>query len=118
MKLVPKNWAEFQHYKDRCPPWIKLHRNILNDRLYMCLPVASKALAPMLWLLASESKDGTFDASTEELIFRLRMSEDEVVSGLNALITNGFFLDASTMLAPCVQPACPEAEGEGETKQK
>lgn len=118
MQLIPKNWAKFQHYKDRCPPWIKLHRDLLNDRHFICLPTASKALAPMLWLLASESHDGSFDATPEELEFRLRMSRDEIVSGLKSLIDNGFFVDASTMLAPCLQTAIPEREGEreGETK--
>ncbi len=110
MRLIPKNWAQFQHYKDRCPPWIKLHRGLLNDRAYMCLPLASKALAPLLWLLASESNDGTFDASIEELTFRLRMPEADIGKGLNALIEKGFFLDASTMLAPSLQDATPETE--------
>lgn len=114
MQLIPKNWAKFQHYKDRCPPWIKLHRDLLNDRHFICLPTASKALAPMLWLLASESHDGSFDATPEELEFRLRMSRDEIVSGLKSLIDNGFFVDASTMLAPCLQTAIPEREGETE----
>lgn len=119
MNLVPKKWAEFQHYKDRSPPWIKLHRDLLNDRLFMSLPLASKALAPLLWLLASESKDGAFDANHAELAFRLRLTEEEVVQGLGPLISKGFFLDASTMLAPCVQLAIPETEGEteGETKK-
>ena len=26
-----KNWAQFQHFKDRSPPWIKLHREFLDD---------------------------------------------------------------------------------------
>ena len=77
MKLIPKNWNTFQHYRDRCPPWIKLHREILNDKEFMCLPLASKAIAPLLWLLASESKDGQFDASTDELSFRLRITNKE-----------------------------------------
>ena len=38
-------------------------------------------------------------------MFRLRMPEKDIVAGLNSLIENGFFLDASTMQAPCVQPA-------------
>lgn len=114
MKLMPKNWATFQHYKDRCPPWIKLHRDLLNDRAYMCLPTASKALAPMLWLLASESKDGSFDASVPELEFRLRMPVKDIEIGLKALVSAGFFVDASTMLAPCLQSAIPEREGETE----
>jgi len=120
MKLRPKNWEVFQHYKDRCPPWIKLHRDILNDRAFMLLPVASKALAPLLWLLASESKaqDGTFDASTDELEFRLRISRKEIEFGRKALIENGFFVDASIVLAGCLQVAIPETEGEreGETE--
>jgi len=125
MRLVPKNWGELQHYKDRCPPWIKLHRNILNDRHYMCLPLASKALAPLLWLLACESKDGSFDASMEELTFRLRFTERELRDGLKGLIDGGFLLDASTKLAPCLQVAPKslseterETEGEGETKER
>lgn len=110
MKLIPKNWSQFQHYKDRCPPWIKLHRGLLNDRAYMCLPLASKALAPLLWLLASESQDGVFDASIEELTFRLRMPESDIKAGIKALIEKGFFVDASTMLAPSSHDAFPEGE--------
>lgn len=114
MILKPKNWEKFQHYKDRCPPWIKLHRDLLNDRIFMGLPIASKAIAPLLWLLASESKDGSFDAASEELSFRLRIASKDIDAGLKPLIDNGFFVDASTMLAPCLQVAIPETEREGE----
>lgn len=120
MKLKTKNWKEFQHYKDRCPPWIKLHRNILNDRKYMCLPTASKALAPLLWLLACESKDGSFDGSVSELEWRLRMPKKEIEFGLEALLEAGFFIsdssDASTVLADRLHGATPE-ERRKETEQ-
>ena len=80
----------------------------------MGLDLASKGLAPLLWLLASESPDGTFDASTEELVFRLRVSTKDVVSGLKPLIDKGFFevieADASIVLAPCLQHATSERE--------
>ena len=120
MQLKPKNWDVFQHYKDRCPPWIKLHRDLLNNRDYICLPLASKALAPLLWLLASESKDGVFDASTEELVFRLRMTESEVIDGVKPLIDKGFFVIASGVLAERKQVAIPEREREreGETEKE
>ena len=118
MKLQPRRWADFQHYKDRSPPWIKLHRELLNNRDYICLPTASRALAPMLWLLASESKDGVFDASKEELIFRLRISSEEYDAGIKPLIDKGFFIVASGVLAECVQPAIPETEGEGEAEKR
>ena len=118
MLLQPKNWAVFQHYKDRCPPWIKLHRDLLNNREFICLPIASKALAPMLWLLASEAKDGTFDASVEELVFRLRITEKDYADGVKPLIDNGFFIIASGVLAERYQVAIPETEGETETKKE
>lgn len=114
MLLQPKNWAQFQHYRNRCPPWIKLHRDLLNNRDFIRLPIASKALAPLLWLLASESKDGVFDASMDELMFRLHITEKEYKEGLKPLIDKGFFLSDSVMLAPCLQLATSEGEREGE----
>lgn len=118
MKLTPKNWSIFQHYKDRCPPWIKLHRDLLNDREYMGLPLASKALAPLLWLLASEAKDGTFDASVDELMFRLRLTQKEIEQGIKPLIDKGFFIVASGVLANRLQSATPEAEVKVEAEAK
>jgi len=118
MLLQPKNWAVFQHYKDRCPPWIKLHRDLLNDRSYMRLPIASKALAPMLWLLASESKDGVFDGSLDELVFRLHISEKDYQAGVKPLIDNNFFTVVSGVLAERLQTAIPETETETETKKE
>jgi hypothetical protein len=118
MLLQPKNWAVFQHYKDRCPPWIKLHRDLLNDRVFMRLPIASKAIAPMLWLLASESKDGVFDGSLDELVFRLHISEKEYKDGVKPLIDNDFFTVVSGVLAERLQTAIPETEREAETETK
>ena len=118
MKLIPKNWVKFQHYKDRNPPWIKLHRDLLIDKEFMRLPLASKALAPMLWLLASEDVNGVFEADLDQLEFRLRLTQKELNSGLKPLIDNGFFLDASTMLAVSLQDAIPETERETEKREK
>jgi hypothetical protein len=118
MLLQPKNWSVFQHYKDRCPPWIKLHRDLLNDRTFMRLPLASKAIAPLMWLLASESKDGIFDGSLDELVFRLHITDKEYHQGVKPLIDNGFFVIASGVLADCYQVAIPETETERETETK
>ena len=118
MKLIPKNWVNFQHYKLRSPPWIKLHRNLLDDMQYQRLPIASKALAPMLWLLASESIDGAITKGIDEIAFRLRMTEKDVAIALKPLIDNGFFIDASDMLSSCYQDATPETETEIKTEKK
>ena len=40
-------------------------------------------IAPMLWLLASEANDGVINKSIEEIAFRLRMTEKDVLKVLN-----------------------------------
>lgn len=107
-----KNWATFQHYKDRSPPWIKLHRALLDDFSFSSLPLASKALAPLLWLLAAESTDGSVSVDPSWLAFRLRWKESDIRAGLSPLLERGFLIIASTTLADCQQVATPEAERE------
>jgi len=84
----------------------------------MRLPIASKAIAPMLWLLASESKDGVFDGSLDELVFRLHITEKEYQSGVKPLIDNNFFTVVSGVLAERLQDAIPETERETEAETK
>ena len=113
-QLEVKNWRVFQHYKDRSPPWIKLQKSLLDDFDFQMLPIASKALAPMLWLLASEHEDGSIDADPRRIAFRLRWPEADIIAGLKPLIDGGFLFVASGVLAPCLQDATPETETEGE----
>jgi hypothetical protein len=115
--LTPKNWGEFQHYKDREPSWIKLHKSLLTNYEFICLPIASKALAPMLWLLASEYKDGIIDASLDKIAFRLSMKRGELAEALTPLLESGFF-DASEPLAERKQEAIPEKEVQVEDIEK
>jgi hypothetical protein len=118
MSLTPKDWAEFQHYKDRSPPWIKLHKSLLTNYEFFCLPVASRALAPLLWLLASEYEDGVITASHAALAFRLHMKDADFATALKPLIDYGFFTDASVMLAPRKQAAIPETEAYSKETEK
>ncbi len=108
MSITPKNWDTFQHYTDRKPSWIKLHRALLDDYHFSCLPVASRALAPCLWLLASEYEAGKITADFDEIAFRLRMTKGELCEALNPLIEAGFFKCDSAMLADRKQDAIPE----------
>jgi hypothetical protein len=109
MALTPKNWDSFQHYKDRSPAWIKLHRGLLDNFEFHRLPVASKALAPMLWLLASEYENGEITASIEEIAFRFRMPIGDLKGAIKPLIDLGFFV-ASDVLADCKRRACLEED--------
>ncbi|OJW21188.1 MAG: hypothetical protein BGO49_24555 [Planctomycetales bacterium 71-10] len=115
-----KGWERFQHYKDRKPPWIKLQRDLLDDYEFHCLPVASRALAPMLWLLASENEDvssGVVEGPDERIAFRLHQGVKDFQAALKPLIEKGFVRlehDASDLLAACEHPAIPETEKEAE----
>ena len=53
---IPK-WNEFQHYKDRNPPWIKLHNQLLENYEFECLPDASKAHLLCIWMFASRTNN-------------------------------------------------------------
>lgn len=78
MSIRIKNWKQFQHFKDRSPPWVKLYRDLLNDMDWHELsPVPAKALVS-LWLIASES-DGMLP-DIKKLAFRLRITEKSMES--------------------------------------
>jgi hypothetical protein len=117
MMLTPKNWSTFQHYKDRKPTWIKLHHDLLDDYEFSCLPDASRALAPCLWLLASEYEGGKITANTAEISFRLRLPEERLLAALTPLIEKGFFI-ASDTLAPCYRTSIPEKEIQVEKQEE
>ena len=114
--LRVKNWREFQHYTNRRPPWIKFHVTLLDDYEFQCLPLASRALAPMLWLLASQNVEGSIPADPALLAFRLRWDVKDIKAGLTPLIQKGFLIDASNVLATCLQSATSETETETETE--
>ncbi len=87
------NWSSLQSYKDRRPPWIRLHKTLLDDYEYQSMSANARALLPMLWLLASEDEDpvsGTIRGCYEKLIFRLRMSSEVFFSSLNEIHDAGF----------------------------
>lgn len=55
--LAVKNFERFQHYKDRHPPWIKLHCALLDDYEFGRLQDASKMHLMGIWILASKSEN-------------------------------------------------------------
>jgi hypothetical protein len=124
VKIIrPKNWNEFQHYKDRSPIWIKLHKRLLDDFDFQSMPVASRALAPMMWLLASEYENGEIPSETRKIAFRLRMTLEELAQAFEPLLRRGFFeiigeddLSDSGTLAERYQDSIPEKENKGENK--
>lgn len=50
-----KNYEQFQHYKDRSPPWIKFYNSVLDDYAFTRLQDASRSHLLSIWLLASRT---------------------------------------------------------------
>lgn len=124
--LAIKNWSEFQHYKDRNPPWIKLHRALLDDYAFAALPDAHKAHLVLLWLFAASQVGGRIPNDAAFLSRKLGTTEQ---IDLEALVNAGFLIpeqNASDVLAERKQNASDvlalarsresESESEGEKR--
>lgn len=125
--LRVKNWQEFQHYKDRTPPWIKLYNHLLDDFEFSCLPDASKAHLLSIWLLASRT-DNRIPNNSKWISNKINATDDV---DIELLLSTGFIekipsennelqtleQTASNTLQPSEQNACLERE-ERERREK
>ena len=113
-----KNWHQFQHFKDRKPPWIKLYRDLLDDLDWHELePKASKVLV-QLWLIASEDNNQQGNLpSIKSLAFRLRMPEKDL-SVCIAKLNHWLIQDDINTISLRYQDDAPETETETETETK
>jgi len=81
-----KDWDKFQHFKNRNPPWIKLYKDILNQRDINVLSDFSFRILIGLWLLASEDDKKTgLLPDIEEMFFRLRVTKSKLENSLQEL---------------------------------
>jgi hypothetical protein len=115
-----KDWAKFQHFKDRSPPWVKLYRDILDDIEWHELePRAAKALV-LLWLIASENSGELPDI--KKLAFRLRTTQADVrdiISKLSHWLEHDDIAGDIAVISAGHQADSPEKrreEGEAETQ--
>jgi len=105
------NWSKFQHYRDRNPPWIKLHYELLSSRDWVMLDDASRVLAVACMLIASRNGGNVPD----DPAYLQRVAYLNNEPNFKPLIESGFLKLASTckqMLAT----ARPETETETETE--
>ena len=89
--LSIKNWSTFQHYGRRNPPWIKLHRAILDDYAFCSLPDVAKGHLILIWLYASQN-NGNVPHDVPFLERKLSISELD----LGVLIDGGFLVPPGT----------------------
>lgn len=98
MIYTVRNWNNFQHYKDRNPPWIKLHFSLLSSADWVTLDDASRVLAVACMLVASRN-EGKIDGSDKGLTYLQRVAYLNKKPNLKPLIDCGFLESASAMLA-------------------
>lgn len=81
-----RDWEKFKHFKDRNAPWVKLNKDLLNNRDWFELPAETAKALVMLWLVASEDpeREGNLPGM-KELAFRLRTTESELRKHLDKL---------------------------------
>jgi hypothetical protein len=104
--MTVRNWAKFQHYKDRNPPWIKLHFELLSSRDWVMLDDAGKLLAVACMLIASRN-EGKVPCDPDYI------SRVAYIKRVNfkPLIECGF-LDVDSSCKQVLADACPETETE------
>lgn len=86
-----RGWRDFQNYKDRHPPWIKLHQARLLDKPeWRRLHGSAAKLLVDLWMLASGTKEGELTLRLPDLSYRLHNDEAETLSDLKVLQVCGF----------------------------
>lgn len=112
-----KNWEKFQHYQSGrgAPPWIKLYRDLLNDKEWHSLNPESAKVLISCWILAAEFGGKLPDIDT--IAFRLRIdskSLEKHLKNCSHWIILNEINDASKVLAGSKQLATPETETETE----
>lgn len=143
--LQIRDYRKTQHYRERRPPWVKLHGELLEDYEFQQLPDATKFHAIALTWLASRtenkipndpqwvaSKIGAHEPVNLEALVRFKFLEPwqprltEPAQGEQMPLPPAEMADesaggttasdgASKMLAERYQPASPETEAEAET---
>ena len=83
-----KNFERYQHYKDRNPPWIKLHRSLLHDYNFVILPDSSKAHLILIWIVASQTEN---KLPANESVLQHMIGATEPLH-LNVLVNAGFLV--------------------------
>lgn len=116
--LKIKNWKEYQHYKDRNPPWVKLHRDLLASRCWVLGSDASKVLMIAIILLAARY-DNQIPLDYEFLRETAHLDENPKKE-VKWLIHMGFCVLANTssLQANASAKRETEREGEKETEKK
>jgi len=113
--FVPRNWKKFQHYKDRKPPWIKLHIELLDDYDFGQLTDMQQLVLLKIWMLYAKLGK-PIPNDTRWIGEELHINTRAIGKAIPALLSNNFIEiveeSASTPQAPSKQLGPPETYSE------
>lgn len=121
--LRVRNWEKFQHYKNRRPPWIKLHVETLDDYELMHLDNDAQLVYERLLLLAART-DNNISHDPDWIGGQIVQDPRIVQAAVETLINTGFLSvagrkrSASKAIATRKQSADSEAEQKAETEEE
>ena len=107
-----RRWRDFQHYRHRSPPWVKLHVDILTSDDWVLLADVSKLLMVTCMVVAARY-DGRVPADPEYL---KRVAYLDKRPDLTPLIDCGFLVKLQAPASVVQATASPETETETETE--
>lgn len=128
--LSVKNWTEFQHYKDRDPTWVKLHRNVLTSESWVLGTDLSRLVQVASMMLAARySNEIPYRFDLIKKVTSIDCKEAELKKAIQHLIDTNFLEikevtetlkvvehSASTTLAVCSSEKRREEERREEPK--
>lgn len=93
-------WDEYQHYKHRNPPWVRLYYDLLSSESWVAEDDSTRCLL-IACILAASRNGGNVPANPKYLMKIAHLNSEP---NFKPLIDNGFLI-ASTALAECGQDA-------------
>lgn len=114
--LKVRNLSKYQHYKDRNPPWVKLHQELLEDYDFASMRDCTKYHAVAIILLASRT-DNHIPADSRWIAGKISATDDVDLPSLQTaefLVPCACKQCASRTLAICTSEGEAETESEGE----
>lgn len=122
--IAIRNWEEFQHYKDRSAPWIKLYRDLLTSESWVLGTDISRVVQVASMLLAVRYQNATpLNFPLLKRVACLDCNEQQFMDALAHLQRSGF-LEIQGVAETGAQPAsaalasCTSEERRGEKNRE
>ncbi len=104
--LAVRNFAHFQHYRDRRPPWIKLYHSLWGEPNFFVLNEFERYCLIGLFVVASQNDN---KIPNNQAWLKRELATTKTIPVQRLIDTEWVEQVASTMLADCVQDASPRA---------